>query len=424
MPWHGEPIEMKKKQSTAMLGLGYDAANYHGSMKQPIFQTSTYEFPNAEAGKQFFAWATGKEEPPLNTQMGHIYSRLGSPNTALLEERLAHLDQIDEAAVFGSGMAAISATLLEFCRPGSVLLHTNPVYGGTHSFMVNYLEEFDIRCFQIQHQWSIEKVVANVQSTFPDRPVSGFFTESPANPTMDIYSIQKAKKICEAFRSEEQFVPVIVDNTYLGPVLSQQHKNGADLVVYSLTKNIAGHSDVIAGAVTGKTELISRIKKARTFIGGILGPMDSWLILRSLETYTIRIQAQEENTRKVAKFLVTHPSVEEIRYLGNITDWNPEQQVIFSKEYGGIGSMIALYIKGGEKEAFTVLNNIQVFKLGVSLGSTESLAEHPYSMTHAKVDDTLKEEINITESLIRLSIGLEDCNDLIHDLNTALNLIN
>ena len=173
----------------------------------------------------------------------------------------------------------------------------------------------------------------------------------------------------------------------------------------------------------GKAELIGRVKKARTFIGGILGPMDSWLILRSLETYTIRIKAQEDNTHKVAQFLMTHPAVEEVRYLGNVADWNPEQHKVFTEEYGGVGSMIALYIKGGEKEAFTVLNHIEVFKLGVSLGSTESLAEHPYSMTHAKVDDDLKEEIGITNSLIRLSIGVEDADDLIHDLNTALNLI-
>lgn len=406
-----------------MLGLGYDAAHYQGSMKQPIFQTSTYEFHNAEAGKQFFSWATGKEELPAGAHMGQIYGRLGSPNTVLLEKRLAHLDEIEAGAVFGSGMAAISAALLEFCRPGSVLLHTDPVYGGTHSFMVNYLEAFDIRCFQVKHHWSVEEVIANVRSAHPHKPVSGFFTESPANPTMDLYSIRKAKKIAVALQSEGQFVPVIMDNTYLGPILSPQHKNGADLIIYSLTKNIAGHSDVIAGAVTGNAELIGRIKKARTFIGGILGAMDSWLILRSLETYTIRIKAQEDNTRKVAEFLKTHPAVEEIRYLGNIASWNPAQQVIFSEEYGGIGSMIALYIKGGEREAFTVLDHIEVFKLGVSLGSTESLAEHPYSMTHAKVDDDLKEEIGITNSLIRLSIGVEDAEDLIHDLNTALNLI-
>ena len=138
-----------------MLGLGYDAAHYQGSMKQPIFQTSTYEFHNAEAGKQFFSWATGKEELPAGAHMGQIYGRLGSPNTVLLEKRLAHLDEIEAGAVFGSGMAAISAALLEFCRPGSVLLHTDPVYGGTHSFMVNYLEAFDIRCFQVKHHWSV-----------------------------------------------------------------------------------------------------------------------------------------------------------------------------------------------------------------------------------------------------------------------------
>ena len=414
---------MKKKPSTEMLGHGYHAAEYHGSMKQPIYQTSTYEFPNAQAGKNYFAWATGKEEMPDSESMGNIYSRLGSPNTSLLEQRLALLDQCDEAVVFGSGMAAMSAALLEIAKPDTVLLHTNPVYGGTHSFIHHYLAQYNVHSYAVDRALSTDEVIADVRSKFPNKEVCGFFTETPANPTMDLYSIKKARTIVDAFTSEEQPVPLMVDNTYLGPLMSAQHKNGADIVLYSATKNLGGHSDVIAGAATGNGYWMTRLRIARTFIGGVLGPMDSWLLLRSLETFELRTKSQQENTHKVAKALADHPAVEAVKYLGNLESWAPEMVDTYQSEYSGSGSMIALYIKGGEKESFEVLNHLEVFRLGVSLGSTESLAEHPYSMTHAKVEDELKSKIGITENLIRLSVGIEDYEDLIQDLNTALNHI-
>lgn len=414
---------MKQKPETAMLGLGYHAGDYHGSMKQPIYQTSTYEFPNAQAGKDYFSWATGKEEMPEGATMGNIYGRLGSPNTQLLEERLAYLDQSESAAVFASGMAAIAAALFEIGRPGTVLLHTEPVYGGTHSFMANYLQQYEVTCHVVEHDLSAEQVIAEVKAAHPGKVICGFFTESPANPTMDIYSVRKARAIADAFSHEDHRVPVLVDNTYLGPLMSPQHANGADLVLYSTTKNLGGHSDVIAGAVTGTAAWIGRVKKARTFIGGILGPMDSWLLLRSLETYKIRIEAQEKNTHIVAEALAKHPAVRMVKYLGNIESWDPAQAQIFKEEYGGTGSMIALYIQGGEQEAFTVLDHMQVFKLGVSLGSTESLGEHPFSMTHGKVDDALKNAVGLTNDLIRLSIGVENAEDLVADLFQALDRI-
>ena len=414
---------MNKKPETAMLGHGYHAAEYKGSMKQPIFQTSTYEFPNAQAGKDYFSWATGKEEMPEGATMGNIYGRLGSPNTQLLEQRLAVLDQTEDSVVFASGMSAIASMLLEIAKPGTVLLHTAPVYGGTHSFFNVYLEQYDVCRFQIDQDLSAEESIAAVKAAHPGKTVCGFFTESPANPTMDLFSVRKGRQIADAFSTKEHRVPVMVDNTYLGPILSPQHANGADLVVYSMTKNLAGHSDVIAGAVTGKKEWTNRVRRARTFIGGVLGPMDSWLILRSLETYVIRIKAQEENTHVVAAALEKHPAVEQVKYLGNIASWNPKQAEVFENEYHGTGSMIALHIKGGEAEAFKVLDHMKVFKLGVSLGSTESLCEHPFSMTHGKVDDALKPELGITENLIRLSIGVENADDLVADLTQALNLI-
>jgi methionine-gamma-lyase len=414
---------MNKKPSTEMLGHGYNPAHYHGSMKQPIFQTSTYEFPSAQAGKDYFAWVTGKEELPEGATIGNIYSRLGSPNTQLLEQRLALLDQCDQAVVFASGMAAISAALFEVAKPGTVLLHTNPVYGGTHSFIHHYLAQYNVHSYAIDRNMDTNEVIADVHSKHPNVPICGFFTETPANPSMDLYSILDARTIADAFTSEERPVPVIVDNTYMGPLMSAQHGNGADIVLYSATKNLGGHSDVIAGAATGNSYWMGRLRMARTFMGGILGPMDSWLLLRSLETYELRTKAQEKNTHKVAKALSNHPAVEAVKYLGNIEQWGPKMLETFTSEYTGTGSMIALYINGGEKECFNVLDHLQVFKLGVSLGSTESLAEHPHSMTHAKVDDELKPKIGISENLIRLSIGVEDYEDLIQDLNAALNRI-
>ena len=266
----------------------------------------------------------------------------------------------------------------------------------------------------MEHDKSAEEVVAEVKAAYPGASgLCAFFTETPANPTMDLYSVKKARKIADALGSEEHPVPVVVDNTYLGPTMSRQHENGADIVVYSVTKNLAGHSDVIAGAATGKTAWINRLRVARTFIGGILGPMDSWLILRSLETFTLRIAAQQKTTHEVAAALAQHPAVKEVRYLGNLEQWSPGQAAFFEDEYQGTGSMIALHIHGDESAAFKVLDHLKVFRLGVSLGSTESLAEHPSSMTHSKVDDAVKEKLGITEGLIRLSIGLEATADLI-----------
>lgn len=414
---------MKKQPETEMLGHGYHAADYHGSMKQPIYQTSTYEFPSAQAGKDFFSWATGKEEKPEEAVLGNIYGRLGSPNTKLLEQRLAVLGGAEQALVFASGMSVISSALLELCAPDTVLVHTGPVYGGTHSFLGHYLGQYKVHTHQVSADQSVDDVVSEVREKFGNKVVSAFFTETPANPTLDLYSIKKARAIADALAAEGEVVPVVVDNTYMGPLMSRPHELGADLVLYSATKNIGGHSDVIAGAATGAATWIGRMKVARTFLGGILGPMDSWLLLRSLETFKIRTEAQEQNTHKVAAALAKHPAVEQVRYLGNIEEWSPEDTSVFKEEYHGTGSMISLFIKGAEKEAFAVLDHLEVFKLGVSLGSTESLAEHPYSMTHGKVDDALKPELGITENLIRLSVGVENADDLIQDLSKSLDLL-
>lgn len=406
-----------------MLSHGYHASEYQGSMKQPIFQTSTYEFENAQQGRDFFAWATGAEEMPEGEKLGGIYTRLGTPNTQLLEARLAVLDGTEQAVVFGSGMAAITSTLFELCAPGEVLLYTTPVYGGTDMFIHHYLQQYKVNTHLVLRGQTPDEVMTEVGTKYPGAKVCAMYTETPSNPTMDLFSIKEARSIADAFSTVEFSVPVIVDNTYMGPIFCKAHELGADIVVYSATKYLAGHSDVIAGAATGSAEWMARVRMARTFMGGILGPMDSWLILRSLETLHLRLKAQAENAEKVATSLRNHPAVSSVRYLGNIEEWAPEQVAIFKQEYSSNGSMIALYIKGGQEESFKVLDHLQVIKLGVSLGSTESLAEHPATMTHSKVDEEHKEALGISPSLIRLSIGVESPQDLIADLSQALDLI-
>ena len=406
-----------------MLSHGYQASEYQGSMKQPIFQTSTYEFENAQQGRNFFAWATGAEEMPEGEKLGGIYTRLGTPNTQLLEARLAVLDGTEQAVVFGSGMAAITSTLFELCAPGEVLLYTTPVYGGTDMFIHHYLQQYKVNTHLVLRGQTAEEVMTEVGAKYPGAKVCAMYTETPSNPTMDLFSIKEARSIADVFSTVDFSVPLIVDNTYMGPLFCKAHELGADIVVYSATKYLAGHSDVIAGAATGSAEWMGRVRMARTFMGGILGPMDSWLILRSLETLHLRLKAQAENAEKVATSLKSHPAVSSVRYLGNIEEWAPEQAAIFKQEYSSNGSMIALYIKGGQEESFKVLDHLQVIKLGVSLGSTESLAEHPATMTHSKVDEEHKEALGISPSLIRLSIGVESPEDLIADLSQALDLI-
>jgi len=414
---------MKKTNETAMLSHGYHASEYQGSMKQPIFQTSTYEFENAQQGRNFFDWATGAEEMPEGEKLGGIYTRLGTPNTQLLEARLAVLDGTEQAVVFGSGMAAITSTLFELCAPGEVLLYTTPVYGGTDMFIHHYLQQYKVNTHLVLRGQTAEEVMTEVGAKYPGAKVCAMYTETPSNPTMDLFSIKEARSIADAFSTVDFSVPLIVDNTYMGPLFCKAHELGADIVVYSATKYLAGHSDVIAGAATGSAEWMGRVRMVRTFMGGILGPMDSWLILRSLETLHLRLKAQAENAEKVATSLKSHPAVSSVRYLGNIEEWAPEQAAIFKQEYSSNGSMIALYIKGGQEESFKVLDHLQVIKLGVSLGSTESLAEHPATMTHSKVDEEHKEALGISPSLIRLSIGVESPEDLIADLSQALDLI-
>ena len=415
---------MKKHQhkpESLMMSYGYKPSTASGAVKMPLYQTSTFAFNTAEDGKEFFEIALGKKEIPEGKEAGMIYSRLNNPDLDVLEKRLCLWDKAEACAVFESGMAAISTALLEFLAPGDLLLFSKPVYGGSHHFIEDILPKYGINVLGFDTEMAEDELLDKLFDSGLSRKLKMVFIETPANPTMGMVDIQNFVKLAAAFSTEDKKVVVAVDNTFLGPLWQHPLQLGADLVLYSATKYIGGHSDVVAGACLGAKDLIQRIKGLRTYLGNMAAPHTSWLLMRSLETMKVRMEKQAKNARKVATFLTAHPMVEMVYYLDHFKD--KRQQEIFNKQCESAGAMIAFDIAGGEKEAFAFLNALKLIKLAVSLGSTESLAEHPATMTHAGVPDEEKEHLNITSKLIRLSIGVENYKDIIFDLKQALEQI-
>lgn len=250
------------------------------------------------------------------------------------------------------------------------------------------------------------------------------YIETPANPTNALVDIAYCAAVADTYSTADRPVKVAVDNTYMGPLWQQPLKHGADLVMYSATKYIGGHSDLIAGAVLGSKADIQRVKGLRTFLGNMCSPHTGWLLMRSLETLKVRMDQQQVNAQHIADFLRGHEKVEKVHYLGLLDAEKDQQQyVIYEKQCLGSGAMVSFDIKGGEKEAFRFLNSLKLIKLAVSLGGTESLAEHPYTMTHTDIPDAEKDRIGISDQLVRLSIGVENYEDLIADLQDAFEVV-
>lgn len=405
-----------------MMSYGYKPELSEGAVKCPIFQTSTFVFQSAEEGKAFFEIAYGKRAQLPNEELGLIYSRINNPDLEILENRLSLWDQADDCAVFESGMSAISTVLLEFLKPGDLLVHSNPVYGGTDHFIHHFLPKIGVHTLGFKAGEDQKTIEARIQeSPYADR-LAMIYVETPANPTNDIIDIECCRKIADHLKGQNEQVYVAVDNTYMGPLWQHPLQLGADLVIYSATKYIGGHSDVIAGAVLGNKELMTRVKTLRTFLGNMAGPWTGWLLMRSLETLKIRMEQQQANAMEVAHFLKEHPKVDSVNYLGLIAKDSPDYQ-LFQKQYEGPGAMLSFLIKGGEQEAFRFLNALKLIKLAVSLGSTESLAEHPKTMTHAGMEEEQLEAFGISDSLIRLSVGVEHAQDIIYDINSALDRV-
>lgn len=408
------------KPESLMMSYGYQPEWSEGAAKPPIFQTSTFVFESAEAGKSFFEVAYGLREKGPGETMGLIYSRLNNPGLEITEDRLTLWDEAEAAALFESGMAAISTTVFTFLRPGDVVVFPEPIYGGTEFLFHEVLPQFgiDAICFPASEGMAgLEKALADDDVR---RRLRMIYVETPANPTNTLMDIEACAALAKTCGSQERPALVVVDNTFLGPLFQHPLKQGAHLVLYSLTKYVGGHSDLIAGGCLGSEELVGQVKVTRTIFGTMAGPWTSWLLMRSLETLKLRMTSQMKSARYVADFLREHPKVEGVHYLGHLKEGDPQYE-IYKKQCLGPGAMISFEVKGGESEAFRFLNALKLVKLAVSLGGTESLAEHPGTMTHSDVPPDDQVRMGITPSLVRISVGVEHYEDLIADLEQALN---
>ncbi len=408
------------KPESLMMSYGYKPSLSEGAIKCPIFQTSTFVFNNAMEGKRFFEIAYGLREKDEGEELGLIYSRLNNPDLEILENRLCLWDEAEQCAVFESGMSAISTVMMEFMVPGDLLLYSRPVYGGTDHFINHFLKKMKINSLGFLAGDTKEEIIKLIEDSGHGDKLAMIHIETPANPTNAVIDIEMCAEIKNHFSREDKEVLLSVDNTFMGPIWQHPLKHGADLVLYSATKYIGGHSDVIAGACLGSNELMGRVKGLRTFLGNMAGPWTGWLLMRSLETLKVRLDQQATNAKYVADYLNTHPMVEAVYYLGNTAKFGTEEEKkVLERQYSSYGAMVAFDIKGGETEAFQFLDSLKLIKLAVSLGGTESLAEHPQTMTHADVNLEDKKAMNITAKLVRLSIGVENHEDLIADLNQS-----
>lgn len=368
-----------------------------GSLVPPIYQTSTFVFPDATTGKARFA---GEEE-------GYIYTRLGNPTVDALDDRIALLEGGEAGASFASGMGAVSAVLMTLVQSGDHILATNGLYGCTFG-LLDWLKQK----FNVQYDLMDMTVAEDVENFIrPETKV--IYIETPINPTMKLVDLEKVAAI-----AKRHGIQVVVDNTFMTPYFQRPIELGVDIVIHSATKYIGGHGDVVAGLVVGRKDFIRELKlTAQKDVGAILGPFDAWLLLRGLKTLTVRMDRHNENAMKVAHFLQEHPNVVKIYYPGMK---NHPQYELAVKQMNGFGGVITFEVKGGYDAGVKVMNNVRLALLAVSLGDVDTLIQHPASMTHAIIPQEDRLKMGITDGLVRLSIGLEDVDDIITDLKQAL----
>jgi methionine-gamma-lyase len=405
--------------STLMMGYGFDPELSEGSLKPPIFLTSTFVFESAAAGKHFFEGVTGKRPGGAG---GLIYSRFNGPNQEILEDRLSVWESADDALAFSSGMSAIATLLLTFVRPGDVVVHSGPLYAATETLIAKILSQFGVSWIDFPSGSTREEIDATIERAKGMGRVALIYLESPANPTNQLVDVEAVAAARKAAFSGDDVPPIAIDNTFLGPLWAKPLAQGADLTIYSLTKYAGGHSDLVAGGLVGKKTLIDKVRSMRNTIGTICDPNTAWMLLRSLETLELRMNKAGDNAAKVCAFLRDHPKVEKVGYLGFLEEGS-RQADIFKRHCTGAGSTFSLYLKGGEKEAFAFLDALQIAHLAVSLGGTETLASAPAAMTHLSVPDERKAALGITPNLVRISIGVEDADDLIADFDNALSAV-
>ena len=395
-------MEMKK------LGLGTTAIhagtlkNLYGTLAMPIYQTSTFIFDSAEQGGRRFALE----------EAGYIYTRLGNPTTTVLENKIAALEEGEAGIAMSSGMGAISSTLWTVLKAGDHVVTDKTLYGCTFALMNHGLTKFGVEVTFVDTSNLDEVKKAMKENT---RVV---YLETPANPNLKIVDLEALSKIAHTNPN----TLVIVDNTFATPYMQKPLKLGADIVVHSVTKYINGHGDVIAGLVITNKELADQIRFVglKDMTGAVLGPQDAYYIIRGMKTFEIRMERHCKNAKKVVEFLNKHPKIEKVYYPGLETHPGYE---IAKKQMKDFGAMISFELKGGFEAGKTLLNSLKLCSLAVSLGDTETLIQHPASMTHSPYTKEEREAAGITDGLVRLSVGLENVEDIIADLEQGLEKI-
>jgi cystathionine gamma-synthase/methionine-gamma-lyase len=392
------------------------------SAKPPIFMTSTFVYPSAQYAKDVHE-AFFDNSGPLKGSTHHIYARLGHPGLDFLETRLAAIDGAEAAAAFASGMAAQSAIALAFMRPGDSMIHGRPIYGGVDMLYNQTLTEFGATAEAYLDGTDEVEVRRAAKAAMARGPLKLIVAETPANPTAAIVDLELMVRLADEIGAEQGHRPlVVVDNTFLGPFAQRPIELGVDLNMTSLTKYCGGHSDLLAGGVTGRAELIEKLRYQRVVWGSHLDPFTSWLLLRSIESVAVRMERAMQNAQKVAEFLVSHPKVAGVTYLGFLKE-GTRQREVFNRQCKAAGSTFSFHLHGGEAEAFRMLDGIKLIKLAVSLGGSETLICHSASTTHYAVTPEKRLEGGITDGTMRLSVGLEHVDDLIADLAQALEAV-
>jgi methionine-gamma-lyase len=405
---------------TQMLNYGYDPRLSEGAVKPPVFLTSTFVFNSAEEGRDFFDYVAGRREPPEGKSGGLVYSRFNHPNSEIVEDRLAIYEGAESCALFSSGMSAISTALLTFVRPGEVILHSQPLYGGTETLLSKTFHNLSIQAVGFSDGNDEEKVRDAARRAMAQGRVALILVETPANPTNSLVDIALMARVADEIAQQQGSRPYVAcDNTLLGPLFQRPLALGADISLYSLTKYVGGHSDLIAGAAMGSKAVMTQIRALRSAIGTQLDPHSSWMISRSLETLSLRMEKAWRNAETVAAFLRDHKKVEKLHWLSFLDKESPAGRT-FHRQCQGAGSTFSFDIRGGQAAAFRFLNALGLFKLAVSLGGTESLASHPASTTHSGVPIEIRQRIGISDATIRLSIGIENADDLLEDIRLAL----
>lgn len=387
----------KMNFSTRAVHAGYKS-NEYGALATPIYQTSTFVFDSAEQGGRRFAL---EEE-------GYIYTRLGNPTCTQVEEKLASLENAETAVAMASGMGAITSVLWSIISAGDHIIAAKTLYGCTFAFMSHGLTKFGVEVdfVDTSDPENVKKAMK------PNTKV--VYLESPANPNMLLSDIAEISKI-----AHEKECFVVVDNTYCTPYLQRPIDLGADVVVHSATKYLNGHGDVIAGFAAGKKDIIDTVRLfgIKDMTGSVLSPFDAYLINRGMKTLEVRMERHCLNAQRIAKFLESHPAIEWIRYPGLKSF---PQYELAKKQMLLPGAMIAFEVKGGLEAGRKLMNSLELCSLAVSLGDTETLIQHPASMTHSPYTPEERALSGISEGLVRLSVGLEHVDDIINDLKQSL----